>query len=275
MGIASIRGRGEAKPANAASVIWHDLECGFYTADLELWRGLAEQARERDGAPARILDVGAGTGRAALALAAAGHDVTALDLDAELLDALARRAGDAGLQIETVCADARTFELHRGEFALCVVPMQTIQLLGGSAGRVALFRQARAHLRAGAPLACAIVTELDPFDCARGDVGPTPEVAQVNGARYISRATSVRVRGRTIRIERERRVVPIDESARVPTTARGVRAPEPQRDVIELDRVGVSQLQREGLDAGLSPVEVLQIAATHEHVGSNVVVLRA
>ena len=37
-----------------------------------------------------VLDVGAGAGRVALDLARAGHDVTALDLDAELLAELAR-----------------------------------------------------------------------------------------------------------------------------------------------------------------------------------------
>ncbi len=68
------------------TVIWHDLECGGYVADLPLWR---ELARERGGP---ILDVGAGTGRVALDLARNGHEVTALDRDPELLDALRRRA---------------------------------------------------------------------------------------------------------------------------------------------------------------------------------------
>ena len=45
-----------------------------------------------------ILDLGAGTGRVALDLAARGHDVTALDSDAALLDELAARARERGLQ---------------------------------------------------------------------------------------------------------------------------------------------------------------------------------
>ena len=68
------------------SVIWHDLECGAYAEDLPLWRALAAE----HGDP--VLDVGAGTGRVTLDLARAGHRVTALDRDPELLDALAQRA---------------------------------------------------------------------------------------------------------------------------------------------------------------------------------------
>jgi SAM-dependent methyltransferase len=255
------------------TVVWHDLECGFYAADLTLWRELAELASEH-GVPARILDVGSGTGRVTLDLAAAGHEVTALDLDAELLGALNARAADADLAVETVRADARTFDLG-DDFALCVVPMQTIQLLGGAAGRTAFLKRARAHLRPGALVACAIVTELDPFDCAHGDIGPSPEVARLNGLEYISRATSVQVRRRVIRIERERRVLHIYKSARVATTVRALDAPEPERDVIELDRVSVLRLQREARSAGLSAMGVREIPSTDEHVGSDVVILRA
>ena len=54
-----------------------------------LWHELA-------AAPDGVLDVGAGTGRVALGLARAGHAVTALGLDAVLLDVLSERARAAG-----------------------------------------------------------------------------------------------------------------------------------------------------------------------------------
>ena len=54
-----------------SAVIWHDLECGGYVEDLTLWQSLADE----QGDP--VLDVGAGTGRVALALARRGHRVTA------------------------------------------------------------------------------------------------------------------------------------------------------------------------------------------------------
>ena len=270
------RAMDETPPADhRASVVWHDLECGLYRADLPLWRELAEQARDEHAA-ARILDVGAGTGRVTLDLARAGHAVTALDLDEDLLRALSERAAKEGLQVETVRADARSFTLDRCDFALCVAPMQTVQLLGGPAERVAFMQRARAHLLPGGVLAFAIVTELEPFDCDAGDLGPSPETAVFDGVEYVSRATRVHLGRRAVRIERERQTVhKDDENARVTIPTGAVDAPEPERDVIELDRVSARELQREGLDAGLSHVEDRAVPATHEHVGSEVVILRA
>jgi len=47
----------------------------------------------------RVLDVGTGTGRAAIALAKRGADVTGVDASAEMLAAAERRARQAGLQV--------------------------------------------------------------------------------------------------------------------------------------------------------------------------------
>jgi 2-polyprenyl-3-methyl-5-hydroxy-6-metoxy-1,4-benzoquinol methylase len=101
-----------------STIVWHDVECGSYTADLPLWEELAAAA----GGP--VLDVGAGTGRVALHLARAGHAVTALDVDGDLLAELERRAHAAGLRVDTIVADAAAFDA--GPFALVAVPMQTI-----------------------------------------------------------------------------------------------------------------------------------------------------
>ncbi len=253
----------------ADAVLWHDLECGSYAADLPLWRELAGSAGPA-GTGARsgsVLDIGAGTGRVALDLAGRGHPVTALDLDPELLDALRERAAEAAVRtrVETVCADARTFELVRRDFAVCVAPMQTVQLLGGADGRIAFLRRVGAHLRPGGVLACAIVTEIEPFDCDAGDLGPSPEVARVNGSVYVSRATRVHLGRRSIRIERERSVLAETLSNHGDT--------ELSRDVVELDRVSVSRLRREGREAGLTTLGTRSIAATEEHAGSAVVML--
>jgi SAM-dependent methyltransferase len=243
---------------SSSEVVWHELECGSYRADLPLWRELASRAA--GGGSARVLEVGAGAGRVALDLARAGHRVTALDIDPELLDALKGHAGGAG--VEVVCADARTFDLARGDFDLCVVAMQTVQLLGGSDERVAFLRRARAHLRERGTLALAIVTEVEPFDCADGEAGPSAEIARVRGALYVSRATRVCVGAERMVIERERRIVPERRAAEVT-----------ERSVVELHRVDAPELEREAIEAGLRCDCSTELAPTEEHVGSTVVVL--
>jgi SAM-dependent methyltransferase len=242
-------------------VVWHDLECGLYEADLPLWRELADSSAN-GSAPGAVLDIGAGSGRVALDLARRGHPVTALDLDDELLNALRARAAEVAVELEALCADARSFALQRRDFGVCLAPMQTIQLLGGSDGRSAFLRRAAAHLRPGGLLACAIVTTLEPFDCAEGDIGPSAETAHVDGVLYSSRASRVVVDPQRIRIERDRRIRSAERSI-------------DELDVVELDRLSAAQLRAEGAAAGLTPERDRVIDATAEHVGSVVVMLRA
>jgi SAM-dependent methyltransferase len=248
--------------ATPARVVWHDVECGGYAADLALWRELAGRAG------AAVLDVGAGSGRVALDLARHGFEVTAVDSDPLLLTALDERA--RGLAVQTVCADARTFALARRDFDVCVVPMQTIQLLGGSAARVQFLSRAREHVRAGGAVACALLGALEPFDCADGQVGPAADRACVDGLLYLSRATRVGEQGGQVVIERERRIVPERASD---AAASAVEPPAPERDVVRLDRVSAHELEREAREAGLHARARLDVAATDEHVGSVVVVL--
>ncbi len=244
------------------AAIWHDIECGSYRADLAFWLALAAQ----QGGP--VLDVGAGTGRVALALARAGHQVVALDADSELLVELELRArelpGGAGEEplLRTVAADARAFELGRS-FPLVIVPMQTIQLFGGLAGRRAFLRCALGHLRPGGAFAIAIATRLECFELAEGEQGPLPDVSERDGYLYFSQPTAVRRDTDGFALERRREIV----------------SPAGQRtfvnDLIRLDRLSVAQLQREAADAGLRPAGVRRIPPTLEHVGSEVVMLAA
>ena len=236
------------------NVIWHDLECGAYAEDLRLWRMLAAE----HGDP--VLDVGAGTGRVALDLARRGHRVTALDHDPALLGELARRA--AGLELQTVLADAREFEL-RTQFALCLVPMQTIQLLGGVDGRSAFLRCARRHLRDGAVVAIAIAEMLELYDALDGTPAPFPDICERDGVLYSSQPTAIRVDRGAFVLERRREIV----------TADGGRSEAD--DVIRLDRVSPAELEREGASAGLTPDGRLVVPPTGDYAGSTVVTLRA
>jgi SAM-dependent methyltransferase len=266
--------RQSTAPGRGAEVRWHELECGFYRADLPLWRELAD----REGGP--ILDIGAGAGRVSVALADAGHEVVAVDLEKTLLGALRERAG--ALKVQTVCADARALSLGRHDFGLCIVPMQTIQLLGGRPGRLAFLRAAREHLRPGGALACAIAAALEPFDCARGDPAPSPDSMRIGDVLYVSRPTRVQIRGDHVLIERERLLVALATAAcgadGAPDSADG-SPPGPveavERSVIELDRLSPAQLQREASEVGLRPQRTRQIPASEEHTGSAVVILRA
>jgi SAM-dependent methyltransferase len=255
----------------APEVIWHDLECGGYRADLALWRELA--AGTEPGSPAApVLEIGAGSGRVSLELARARHRVTALDVDSRLLEALCARG--AGLDVETVCADARTFDLGRRDYGLCLAPMQAVQLLGGRKGRLAFMRRARAHLRPGGVLACSIVSEFECFDCTHGEEGPAPEVVRLGRADYVSRPIRVSARGRKVAIERERWIVPVEGDGPRRVSRRAAMGAG-ERDVIELDLVSVEQLEREGLAAGLRPGAARRVEATDEHLASEVVILHA
>ncbi len=237
----------------AASVIWHDVECGSYAEDLPLWRALAAEA----GGP--VLDVGAGTGRVALDLAARGAEVTALDSEPELLGALRERADAAGLDVPTVVADARDFSVPGRAFALIMVPMQTVQLLGGADGRAAFLRAARAHLADGGAIAIALADALDAFE---GEVDglPEPDVATVDGITYTSLPLAVVDEGDHAAIHRLRQ--------------RSDGALE-AHDVIRLARVSPAELADEAEALGLAADEARRIPATDVYVGSTVVILRA
>ena len=178
------------------AALWHDLECGAYGEDLPLWRTLADE----QGGP--VLDIGAGTGRVSLDLAARGVPVVALDADAALLEALDHRA--RGLPVETVSADARRFALGR-RFSLVLVPMQTLQLLGGPPGRAAFLRCALDHLRSGGLLAAALADALDCFD-EEHPLPPPPDARDIAGVRYASQLLAVVDDGGRAAIRRRREI---------------------------------------------------------------------
>jgi SAM-dependent methyltransferase len=241
----------------AASVIWHDVECGGYREDLALWRELAGAA---DGP---VLDVGAGTGRVALDLAARGVEVVALDVDAELLAALDERARAAGLHVETVAADATSFDLGDRRFGLIAVPMQTLQLLDDAQARGAFLRRAKAHLKPGGAVAAALADALESFD-GESDGLPEPDVAVVDGVRYSSLPLAVVDEGDRAAIHRLRQVA-ADGAAEEHAE---------EHDVLRLARVDAAMLAQEGEAAGLEPETARRIPQTDVYVGSTVVILR-
>jgi SAM-dependent methyltransferase len=235
-------------------VRWHDLECGGYDVDLPLWRELAAQA----GGP--VLDVGAGTGRTSLDLARQGVAVTALDVEEPLLAELSRRARAARLTVPTILADAR--ELAVGaRFAAILVPMQTVQLLGGAEGRARFLARVREHLLPGGLFAAALADALEGYD-AEVSEPPLPDMADFGGTVYSSRPVAVLPVATGMMIERLREVV-------TPAGERTVT-----EDRIVLDALTADTLYAECQAAGLAPEPERLVPATHEYVGSAVVVCR-
>jgi SAM-dependent methyltransferase len=237
------------------SAVWHDVECAAYTADLELWRDLAAQAR------GPILDLGCGTGRVALDLAARGFDVTGIDSDPTLIEALRARARTRGLGIEAITGDARSFELGR-MFVLAISPMQVVQLLGGADGRARMLSAVRRHLEPGGVFAAALA---NPFDDWSDDesLPPLPDVREDDGWVYSSTPTAVRRASSSFVIERRRQAIsPTGEMTE-------------EHSTLELDSVVAEDLEKEAARLGFKARPPREVAPTIEYVGSDVVVLEA
>ena len=232
-------------------MVWHDVECGSYDADLPLWRDLAREA------PEGVLDVGAGTGRVALRLAYAGHDVTALDLDPELLAVLERRAADAGVTVKTMAADAERLRAPRARR-----PRRRADA-DDPAARDArrLLRQRPPRAQAGRPASrwrsrptsspTTATRRCRPRTWARPTAGPT--------SRSRSRSASTRSTSRSSG----------SASAIGPDGER-----ETADDLIELQVVTPGGLAEEAAAHGLHAEELRHIPETPEHVAAQVVIFR-
>jgi SAM-dependent methyltransferase len=233
--------------------LWHDLECGGYAEDLPLWRELAGDA----GGP--VLDVGAGTGRVTLDLAARGVPVVALDVDAALLDALQYRA--AGLPVETAVADARSFSLGR-RFSLVLVPMQTLQLLGGPRGRAAFLRCALEHLEPGGLLAAALADAMDCFD-EDHPLPPPPVARDIVDVRYASSLLAVVEDDGRASMHRCREIIGPGERY------------DSRELTVALDRVSADEVAEEAASVGFVNEPHRFVPETEEYLGSTVVLQRA
>jgi SAM-dependent methyltransferase len=131
----------------AALARLYDLDLQDDPGDLDLYLALADRA---DGP---VLELGAGTGRLAIPLATAGHQVTAVDIDPAMLARARDRATRARLledRLELVEADLLDLRLaDAGRHALVFVALNSIMLLATREAQRAAFRAMAAHLRPG------------------------------------------------------------------------------------------------------------------------------
>jgi SAM-dependent methyltransferase len=145
----------------------YDLDLSEDPGDLDLYLALAG----RSGGP--ILELAAGSGRLTVPLAAAGYEVTGLDIDPAMLQraqARAATAGDeAGRRVRWVEGDLVDVRLpEAGTFRLALIALNSLLVLGRRDAQRAALRTMAAHLAPGG-LAVVDVWQPDADDLARFD----------------------------------------------------------------------------------------------------------
>lgn len=151
----------------AALARLYDLDLAEDPGDLDLYLALAARTR------LPILELAAGTGRLAIPLAAAGHEVTAVDIDPAMLararDRLEREPPAVRRRISLVEGDARDLLLPDGPvFGLAFIALNSLMLVGGRADQLAVVRTLARSLAPGGVVAIDIWLP-DADDLARFD----------------------------------------------------------------------------------------------------------
>jgi SAM-dependent methyltransferase len=238
----------------SAELIWHEVECGAYAADLPLWERLAA---ESDGP---VLDLGCGTGRVALHLARQGREVLGVDMEPAYVAELNRRSADERLDAVAVSGDVLNLDLDR-RFGLAIAPMQLLHLIAPRNSRANCVASVARYLEPGGRFAAALLGELPPADPNRRSA--LPDVREVDGWVYSSLPLGVDSHGGTVTVDRLRQCV----------SPAGELEEEESRLVLHPCLPG--ELEENGRALGLRVLPRREIAATADHVGSTVVVLEA
>ena len=138
----------------------YDLEY-VHDQDVPFWLALADQ----ENGP--VVEWGAGTGRIAVPLAAAGHDVTAVEVSGAMVGRGAKKGGT----VEWVAGDMRTARPGR-RYGLAVCAFNSFLCLTSVDEALAFLGNAREHLEPGGLLGIE-VSAFSPEELAEDPGGPS------------------------------------------------------------------------------------------------------
>jgi SAM-dependent methyltransferase len=234
------------------SLIWHEVECGGYTADLALWEELAAQTDKP------IMELGCGAGRVTLHLAEkTGLLVIGLDNNRKLVEAIWERG--LGTTADAEQEDIRAFEPMATKFSLVIAPMQLIQLLSDDQERLSCLSCAVDSMLPGARAAFAIVEGMPGLPPPGTSAPPLPDVREIEGWIYSSLPLEPVALSEAILLRRLRQTVDPDGNM------------SEELNEIELATLSAETLEGEGRTVGLRPIGRREIPSTEAHVGSTVV----
>src|SRR6185503_13374195 len=117
---------------------WYKVDIDFYVAAAKAARG-------------PVLELACGTGRVMIPCLEAGADVDGLDLRADMLDALRRKAAAKGLVPRVVQGDMRDFTMPR-RYSLITIPFRAFLHLQTTDDQLRALRCVRDHLEPGGAL---------------------------------------------------------------------------------------------------------------------------
>ncbi|HKS70338.1 MAG TPA: methyltransferase [Ktedonobacterales bacterium] len=147
-----------ANDAYAGIAAWYDVEHDPITEDVEAYASLiADHAADA----AQVIEIGAGSGRVAAALAVAGHSVTAVEPSAPMRERFARRLAQlperAARRITVVGGSAEAPGVAASaHFDVALLGQNMLAHLPAPSQRLGALRTARAILRPGGHLICDV-----------------------------------------------------------------------------------------------------------------------
>jgi SAM-dependent methyltransferase len=147
-------------PPGVDRALWHYLHdpalansCDAALAGTPLLALDLDFVRRHCDPPGRLIDLGSGTGRAAVPLARLGHRVLGVDLSPEMLRVAGARAAEAGVAIDRVRANlVELGGLDDAAFDYAICLFSTLGMVAGADHRLRVLRHARRLLRPGGKL---------------------------------------------------------------------------------------------------------------------------